>query len=63
MDTFYVSAIGQMKEPYGSTGLDGTLLRSLAFLYVKEQEKIKRTISLWLSSTHFSIYFAYDLHN
>lgn len=52
-----------MKEPYGSTGLDGILLRSLAFPYVKKQEKIKRTSSVWLSSTHFSIYFAYDLHN
>lgn len=37
MVTFHVFTVGPMKEPYGSTGLDGTPLRSLAFLYIKEQ--------------------------
>jgi len=62
MDTFYAFVVGQMKGSYGSTALDGTPLRSLAFLYIKEQEKIKK---IWLSSTHFSIYssIAYNLHN
>lgn len=39
MDTFYIFAIGQMKGPYGSTGLDGAPLRSLAFLYIKRTRK------------------------
>lgn len=30
--------------------------KSLAFLYTKEQEKVKRTQSVWLGSTQFSIY-------
>lgn len=65
MDTFYVFAVGQMKEPYGSTGLGGMLQRSLDFLYIKEQEKIKSSSSVWLSCTHRYICFsfAYDLCN
>lgn len=37
MVTLYVFTVGPMKKPYGSRGLDGTPLRSLVFLYLKEQ--------------------------